>query len=123
MRHSWFSSGAAAGLILAAASASALAHAYPKSADPPMNGTVGRAPDAVVIDFTSPLEPALSSIEVRNAAGARVDKGDAHTDKGDAKRLRVGLKALSPGTYRVLWHATSVDTHRTEGSFTFTITH
>jgi copper resistance protein C len=33
--------------------------------------------------------------------------------------MRVGLKPLSPGTYRVRWHVLSVDTHRTEGSFTF----
>ena len=33
--------------------------------------------------------------------------------------MRVGLKALSPGSYKVRWHALSVDTHTTEGSFTF----
>jgi copper resistance protein C len=35
--------------------------------------------------------------------------------------MRVGLKSLSPGTYRVRWHALSVDTHKTEGSFTFRV--
>jgi methionine-rich copper-binding protein CopC len=33
----------------------------------------------------------------------------------------VPLKALRPGTYRVSWHAVSIDTHRTEGAFTFTV--
>ena len=36
-----------------------------------------------------------------------------------ANVMRVGLKSLPPGTYRVLWHALSVDTHTTEGSFSF----
>ena len=35
--------------------------------------------------------------------------------------MRVSLKSLSPGTYRVRWHVLSVDTHKTEGSFTFTV--
>ena len=34
--------------------------------------------------------------------------------------MRIGLKSLAPGTYRVRWHALSVDTHTTEGSFSFT---
>jgi methionine-rich copper-binding protein CopC len=28
---------------------------------------------------------------------------------------------LSPGTYRVHWHVLSVDTHKTEGSFSFRV--
>ncbi|MDE1974119.1 MAG: copper resistance protein CopC, partial [Hyphomicrobiales bacterium] len=35
--------------------------------------------------------------------------------------MRIGLKALKPGSYRVRWRALSVDTHKTEGSFTFTV--
>ena len=35
----------------------------------------------------------------------------------------VELPRLSPGTYTVIWHVTSVDTHKTEGNFKFTVTH
>ena len=35
--------------------------------------------------------------------------------------MRAGLRSLSSGTYRVRWHVLSVDTHRTEGSFTFSV--
>ena len=35
--------------------------------------------------------------------------------------MTVGLKALAPGSYKVRWHALSVDTHTTEGAFTFTV--
>jgi methionine-rich copper-binding protein CopC len=31
------------------------------------------------------------------------------------------LPALAPGHYQVSWHAVSVDTHRTEGTFSFDI--
>jgi hypothetical protein len=35
--------------------------------------------------------------------------------------MRIGLKALPPGTYRVHWHVLSKDTHSTEGNFTFQV--
>ena len=31
------------------------------------------------------------------------------------------LATLAPGTYRVAWHAVSVDTPRTEGAYSFTV--
>jgi periplasmic copper chaperone A len=50
-----------------------------------------------------------------------VDDSQLHTFAGDAKRLSVGLRGVSPGTYVVTWHATSVDTHQTDGSYRFTV--
>ena len=38
-----------------------------------------------------------------------------------AHELRVPLKALPAGTYQVIWRVLSVDTHRTQGSFTFRV--
>jgi methionine-rich copper-binding protein CopC len=35
--------------------------------------------------------------------------------------LQISLKALPPGTYKVRWHVLSVDTHKTEGSYSFTV--
>ena len=35
--------------------------------------------------------------------------------------MRIGLKAAGPGSYKVNWHALSVDTHTTQGAFTFRI--
>ena len=31
--------------------------------------------------------------------------------------MRVAVKGLGPGAYTVTWHALSVDTHKTQGSF------
>jgi methionine-rich copper-binding protein CopC len=33
----------------------------------------------------------------------------------------VALKPLRAGVYKVIWHATAVDTHKTDGSFNFTV--
>jgi methionine-rich copper-binding protein CopC len=35
--------------------------------------------------------------------------------------MSVPLRAAGPGTYHVNWRALSVDTHTTEGSFSFTV--
>jgi len=106
---------------LLAASAPAFAHAFLKSSTPSAGSTVPSAPAQVVITYTEGVEPGFSAIEVRDAAGKRVDKGDVHAAPGGNTRLAVDLNPLSPGTYTVVWHATSVDTHKTEGNFVFTV--
>jgi methionine-rich copper-binding protein CopC len=35
--------------------------------------------------------------------------------------MHVSLKPLRPGTYKVSWRVLSVDTHTTEGTFTFRV--
>ena len=121
-RFATFARTVLAGSILATlAGAPALAHAHLQSAIPPLEGTIDAAPAKVVLTFTEALEPRFSSIEVKDAAGKRVDDGKPHSEAGDAKRLSIGVGKLTPGLYTVDWRATSVDTHRTEGSFHFTV--
>jgi methionine-rich copper-binding protein CopC len=112
---------AIAGIMLLASTGNGLAHAHLERAFPAPGGSVDSAPGEVIIDFTEPLEPELSSIEVRDADGGRVDDGATHVAPGDGKRLSVGLKPLRPGSYKVLWRVTSIDTHRSEGGFEFTV--
>lgn len=97
------------------------AHAQLRQADPPVGAVVHSPPTQVELTFSEAVEPRFSTVTVANAAGARVDKGDLHPIAADAKRLAVSLEALPPGTYTVVWHATAVDTHKTEGAFTFTV--
>jgi methionine-rich copper-binding protein CopC len=108
----------AAGLVLAAAQAQA--HALLQHADPAV-GSTGPAPRELVLDYSEGVEVALCTVDVRDAAGVRVDAGDLHGVPGNGKRMAIGLKPLAPGTYRVTWHAVSVDTHRTQGGFDFTV--
>ena len=100
----------------------ALAHAFLKSATPSVGSTVQAAPSTIGIDYTKRVEPKFSTIEVQDAAGTRMDTGDVQTAAGDNKRLTVGLKPLRPGSYKVIWHVTSTDAHKTEGTYTFTVT-
>jgi copper resistance protein C len=105
-------------LLVSFGSVAAYAHAMLDHASPPVGSTAASAPREVSLTFTQNLESAFSSVQVTNAGGARVDQGKPQIS---GNTMRVGLKSLSPGTYRVRWQALSVDTHKTEGSFTFTI--
>ncbi len=107
----------AALLLLAVSSGTAAhAHAFLDHASPLVGGTVAAAPREVSLWFTQSIEPAFSRVEVTDANGARVDQGKAQVN---GSTMRVGLKPLGAGTYRVHWHILSVDTHTTQGSFTF----
>ena len=80
------------------------------------------APSQVRAWFTEALEPAFSTLEVVNDKGERVDRGPAQVDASSRALLQVPLKPLGPGAYRVKWRVLSVDTHVTEGDFTFRVT-
>jgi hypothetical protein len=110
----------AAGLVLSSA---AFAHAHLVSATPAVNSLVPTAPTEVAINYTEGVEPMFSTVEVQDSTGARVDAGNIHTAADDNKRLLIGLKPLQPGAYTVTWHVTAVDTHKTQGTFSFTVGH
>ena len=107
-----------AALMALLTSAAALAHAMLDSANPRVGSSQAAAPREVALTFTEKLEPAFSTIEVRNANGAVVSIGKA-VAKGT--QMRGALKSLPPGTYTVKWRVLSVDTHRTQGDFTFRV--
>jgi copper resistance protein C len=96
----------------------ALGHTALDHASPMVGSTVQAAPHDVTLTFTESLEAAFSSVEVTDASGARVDQGKSQVS---GNTMRVGLKSLPPGSYRVRWRALSADTHKTEGSFTFRV--
>ncbi|HET7403441.1 MAG TPA: copper homeostasis periplasmic binding protein CopC [Usitatibacter sp.] len=99
----------------------AWAHAFLERATPRVGGTVQSAPDRVTLRFTEPLEAAFSSVKVLDANGQQVDRGDKAVDKSDRRVLHVSVPQLAAGKYRVTWRAVSVDTHVTEGDFTFEV--
>jgi methionine-rich copper-binding protein CopC len=112
----------AAGLMVGALIAGpAIAHAVLERALPRVGSTVKAAPIEVSLWLTESLEPAFSTIEVRDEKGTRLDKNGAHVDPQNGRRLSTDLAPLGPGTYKVVWRAVSVDTHRTEGDFKFTV--
>lgn len=119
MRHPIPAAILALGLL--SGSGPAFAHAHLRSAIPAVDATIQAAPPTISITFSEGVEPKFSTIEVQDAAGKRVDKQDPHTAPSDNKVLLTSLPALPPGTYTVIWHATAVDTHKTDGTFSFTV--
>jgi methionine-rich copper-binding protein CopC len=106
----------AALLAVALGAPAARAHAFLDHASPLVGSTVDAAPHEVSLSFTQSLESAFSTVTVTDSSGAEVSQGKAQVS---GNTMRVGLKALGPGSYKVRWHALSVDTHTTEGSFSF----
>ena len=107
----------AAALLALVGAAPAFGHAHLSKSVPAAGATVG-APNEIMLAFTEPLEPAFSTIELRDSAGKPVK-----TDKVQVKDnvMRLPLKPLAAGTYTVKWRVLSVDTHKTEGNFNFTV--
>jgi copper resistance protein C len=99
----------------------AQAHAFLDHADPKVGSTVTNSPTQIKIWFTQSLEPAFSAAEVKDAKGKQVDKKDMRLDDKDKSLMIIPLPPLPDGTYTVTWHAVSVDTHRTQGHFQFTV--
>jgi methionine-rich copper-binding protein CopC len=97
------------------------AHAFLERADPGVGSTIQTSPSEVRIRFTENIEPAVSSIQVFDTSGKEVDKRDLHLDGSDHALLHISLLQLGVGTYKVVWRVVSVDTHVTNGNFTFQV--
>ena len=112
----------AIGAVLAACLVvQAHAHAFLDRSEPRVGATVSAAPGELTLRFSEEIEPAFSTVKVLDAKGKRVDKADARVDASDRQLLRISLRKLPPGRYRVVWRAVSVDTHVTHGDFAFRV--
>lgn len=105
-------------LLLLLATGEATAHAFLERAEPRVGNKVATPPREVTLWFTEKLETAFSSVTVTNAAGQRVDTGKARVS---GNQMSISVRSGGAGTYRVNWHVLSVDTHRTDGDFTFQV--
>jgi methionine-rich copper-binding protein CopC len=108
-------------LAMLCAASPAFAHAFLERASPPVGSAVATSPPELALTFTEGVEPLFSTLELRDANGAPVSIGTPRTASGNDRQLVIDLPKLAPGTYSVIWHATSVDTHKTEGSYKFTV--
>lgn len=105
-------------VAIACSATSASAHAFLKRAQPSAGAVLPSAPRSIALAFTEKLEPAFSGVIVTDAAGHEVAAAPVVID---GVSMVVPLRPLGRGTYRVIWRAVSVDTHRTEGAYTFTV--
>jgi methionine-rich copper-binding protein CopC len=108
-----------AGSVVATA---ALAHPKLVKSDPAANAVVSAGPKELRLSFNEELVPKFSSADVKDQKGQKVEVGTAAADPTDKKQLVVPLtKPLAAGTYKVDWHAVAADTHRVQGSYSFTV--
>lgn len=97
------------------------AHAFLDKADPRVGSVVAHAPPAIRLRFTQGVVVPFCRVSVTGPPGFG-GAGPPHAVAGDPLGLAVDLKGPSPpGAYVVRWRALSVDTHVTEGDFSFQV--
>ena len=100
----------------------ALAHAQLRSAQPAVGGTVHEGVQDVRLSYSEAVEPRFCRVAVSGPDGKPVEAAKPAVDPADPRILILHLaRPLTPGTYKVDWHATSTDTHKTQGSYRFTV--
>ncbi len=107
-------------VLMIGAAPAAWAHSFPEHESPSAGATVTAPPAQVTIKYNAPIEKLFDSLRVLNAAGE--DQAAAKPKlSADGYELTVPVKPLSPGQYTVKWRVVSIDTHHTQGSYTFTV--
>ena len=100
----------------------ASAHANLVESSPKPSEELDQSPERVIIWFTEPIEPAFSSISVRDSSGAEVTLGSTQFEPTETTAMWVPLTDLQNGTYTVAWrNVSSVDGHKVTGSFLFAV--
>jgi len=99
----------------------ALAHAFLDHASPAVGSTVHGSPAELRLWFTEALEPTFSTVQLQDATGKPVATIAAVVDPANRNQRTLPMPKLEPGTFKVIWSVLSVDTHKTTGSFTFTV--
>ena len=110
----------AALLTLMAGASAAFAHAHLEQSTPAADSTVNTA-DQLRLVFTEGVEQAFTKVVVTHDQ-APVALSSIKTEPGNKKVLIVTpAKPLPVGTYHVKWNAVSVDTHKSAGDYSFTV--
>ena len=105
-------------VTLASLAAPASAHAFLDHANPGADATLHAAPRNVMLVFSDDLDPESSGVVVVDGSGRKV--AAAHKMVG-SNCIMAPLPPLAPGKYRVMWHAVSMDDHRTQGAYEFNV--
>jgi len=100
---------------------SVLAHAHLTQQVPAADSVV-TAPQALTLNFSEGIEPGFSGVVVTDAQKQVIKTGTATRDEKNKAQLTVPLEqTLASGTYQVDWHVVSVDGHKTNGSYHFSV--
>lgn len=98
----------------------AFAHAHLKSAVPAADSSVS-APAELRLTFSEGVEATFTKVSL-SKDGTEVAIKGLETPDADKKTLVVTPAApLAAGTYKVVWDAVSVDTHKSNGEYSFKV--
>ena len=112
---------AAAALILLGTAGICSAHSFPDHENPAAGDTLSAPPAQVSITYDAPIENLFDSLQVLDSSGKDHAAGPPQISSNGLE-LSVPVKQLDPGEYTVKWHVVCIDTHHTQGSYSFTVT-
>ena len=107
--------------VLLVSCSAVFAHAKYERSDPGRRSVLTRSPEVIKIWFSERLEPAYSTIVVKNKAGDVVSEQKAVLAEGNDKLLSLILPTLEAGKYSVFYRVLSVDGHVVDSKFKFRI--
>lgn len=108
-------------LLAVLAPVPAFAHAFLKTAEPGVGAVVSTPPAQLLLTYTEELAVPFCTVTVKGPDGKQVQTAKPQPVPGHEDELSVKLHIIAPGKYTVTWHALSQDTHKTQGSFSFTV--
>jgi len=106
--------------IVVGAAMATWAHSFPENETPAAGQNVTTPPPEVSIKFDAPIEKLFAKLEVTGVDG-RDEAVGAPAVSDDGLRLSVKVGALKAGDYWVKWSVVCIDTHHSQGSYTFTV--
>lgn len=110
----------AALLSLTSAAGAAFAHAHLEQATPAADSTVNSVNELRLV-FSEGVEQAFTKVVISHDQ-APVAVSSIKTEPANKKVLIVTpAQPLPAGTYNVKWNAVSVDTHKSAGDYSFTV--
>jgi methionine-rich copper-binding protein CopC len=111
---------ALAGLV--ALPAAALAHSELVASTPADGEVISGSPAVIAGEFSAPVDPGRSSMELRGPDGALVARGGVPAGGSLTSMTIPEVPEIEPGTYTVRWTTVTADDNGVErGTFRFTV--
>ena len=108
-------------LLAAGLNGPALAHASLVSSVPAANSNATKSVQEIRLKFSETIEIKLSKVSIKGPLGVVATRGMTLDPKDKTVLVLSFAAPLSPGQYTVDWQAVAADTHRTHGTFSFTV--
>ncbi|MBA1244816.1 copper homeostasis periplasmic binding protein CopC [Pseudomonas japonica] len=96
------------------------AHAHLQAPSPAEGSTVA-APAELRLTFTEGVEPAFSEVTLTDSTGNSTKAQVHRADNDTVVLVATPATPLHAGSWTVHWKVVSVDTHRSEGQYTFNV--